>query len=78
MQENPRYDDVVGEVLSFLDGRIAWCEKRGIPRSRIAIDPGIGFGKTFDHNLQILAKPEAICQPWLYAPGGHLAEGLTW
>ncbi len=54
MQENPRYDDVVGEVLSFLDGRIAWCEKCGIPRSRIAIDPGIGFGKTFDHNLQIL------------------------
>ena len=54
MQENPLFDDVVGEVLSFLAGRIAWCEERGIPRSRIAIDPGIGFGKTFDHNLQIL------------------------
>jgi dihydropteroate synthase len=54
MQDNPRYDDVVGNVLSFLDRRIDWCESHGIPRSRIAIDPGIGFGKTFEHNLQIL------------------------
>ncbi len=54
MQVNPRYDDVVEEVLSFLAGRIAWCESRGISRSRIAVDPGIGFGKSFDHNMQIL------------------------
>ena len=54
MQVNPRYDDVASEVLSFLAGRIAWCEARGIPRSRIALDPGIGFGKTFEHNLELL------------------------
>ena len=51
---DPRYDDVVSEVLSFLGGRINWCESRGIARSRIAIDPGIGFGKTFEHNLELL------------------------
>jgi len=54
MQDDPRYDDVVSDVLRFLAGRIDWCESRGIPRSRIAIDPGIGFGKTFEHNLQLL------------------------
>jgi dihydropteroate synthase len=54
MQDDPRYDDVVSEVLNFLAGRIDWCESRGIPRSRIAIDPGIGFGKRFEHNLQLL------------------------
>ena len=54
MQDDPRYDDVVSDVLRFLAGRIDWCESRGIPRSRIAIDPGIGFGKTFEHNLELL------------------------
>jgi dihydropteroate synthase len=54
MQTDPRYDDVAGEVLSFLADRINWCERHGIPRSRIAIDPGIGFGKTFEHNLELL------------------------
>jgi dihydropteroate synthase len=54
MQKNPRYDDVVGEVHEFLAERIDWCEVRGIPRSRIAIDPGIGFGKDLDHNLRLL------------------------
>jgi dihydropteroate synthase len=58
MQRDPRYDDVVGEVLGFLAQRIDWCESRGIPRSRIAIDPGIGFGKTFEHNLQLLQNLE--------------------
>jgi dihydropteroate synthase len=54
MQDDPRYDDVVSEVYDFLAARIAWCASRGIPRERIAIDPGIGFGKTFEHNLQLL------------------------
>jgi dihydropteroate synthase len=54
MQDHPRYDDVVSDVLSFLADRIDWCESYGIPRSRIAIDPGIGFGKTYEHNLEIL------------------------
>jgi dihydropteroate synthase len=54
MQDDPRYDDVVAEVHDFLAARIEWCAKWGIPRERIAIDPGIGFGKTFEHNLQLL------------------------
>ncbi|SIO20451.1 dihydropteroate synthase [Singulisphaera sp. GP187] len=54
MQADPRYNDVVGEVLEFLERRIAWAEAIGIPRARIAIDPGIGFGKTVEHNLLIL------------------------
>jgi len=54
MQQSPRYDDVVAEVLEFLEERIEWCMSRGIPRSRIAVDPGIGFGKTHGHNLELL------------------------
>jgi dihydropteroate synthase len=54
MQQNPRYDDVVTEVLDFLAGRVAWAISQGIARSRIAVDPGIGFGKALEHNLQLL------------------------
>jgi dihydropteroate synthase len=58
MQDDPRYDDVVAEVYDFLARRIEWAESRGIPRSRIAIDPGIGFGKDFEHNLELLRNLE--------------------
>jgi dihydropteroate synthase len=54
MQEDPRYDDVVGEVTRFLAARIAACERAGIERRRIAVDPGFGFGKTVQHNLALL------------------------
>lgn len=54
MQFEPRYDDVVTDILDFLRERIAFAESRGIPRGRIIADPGIGFGKTLDHNLAIL------------------------
>jgi dihydropteroate synthase len=54
MQLEPRYDDVVSEVYDFLARRIAHAETIGVPRSRIAIDPGIGFGKTIEHNLELL------------------------
>jgi len=54
MQVDPRYNDVVTEIHDFLAYRAEWAESRGIPRERIAIDPGIGFGKTVEHNLQIL------------------------
>ena len=62
MQRDPRYDDVVSQVLRFLDDRLAWCESRGIPRTRIAIDPGIGFGKTLEHNLQLLRGLAPLCR----------------
>lgn len=54
MQTEPKYDDVVGEVLEFLLDRAKQAEQFGIPRERIFIDPGIGFGKTFEHNLLLL------------------------
>ena len=54
MQLDPRYDDVVIEVYEALARRIEAAEAIGIERARIAIDPGIGFGKTFDHNLALL------------------------
>jgi len=54
MQINPTYDDVVEEVRVHLLERISVCESAGIPGAEIAIDPGIGFGKTVDHNLSLL------------------------
>jgi dihydropteroate synthase len=58
MQDDPRYGDVVREVRDALARRIADVEPLGIPRVRIAIDPGIGFGKTFAHNLELLRNLE--------------------
>jgi dihydropteroate synthase len=54
MQEAPRYADVLGEVHAYLADRIAACRAAGIPRSRILVDPGIGFGKTVEHNLALI------------------------
>jgi len=54
MQAEPKYDDVVAEVLQFLLDRAKRAEQFGIPKERIFIDPGIGFGKTLEHNLLIL------------------------
>jgi dihydropteroate synthase len=56
MHLDPRYDDVVLEVYDYLEGRIAAAEAAGIPRANIAADPGIGFGKTMDHTLSLLAN----------------------
>jgi dihydropteroate synthase len=54
MQNNPQYGDVVAEVLAFLTDRVERAERAGIARERIAIDPGIGFGKTAEHNITLL------------------------
>lgn len=54
MQQNPHYDDVLAEVAAYLAERLDALEQAGIPRERIVIDPGIGFGKTAAHNLTIL------------------------
>ncbi len=56
MQAAPQYDDVVGEVHRFLAERIFAAEMAGIARRNIVVDPGFGFGKTRDHNLQLLAQ----------------------
>jgi dihydropteroate synthase len=54
MQVDPRYDDVVAEVRAFLAERIGTAERSGVTRERIVIDPGFGFGKSFEHNLALL------------------------
>lgn len=54
MQQNPRYDDVVLDVYDYLEARVAALSAMGIPRGRMVIDPGIGFGKTEAHNLALL------------------------
>ena len=54
MQHNPRYDDVVSEVRDFLATRIGAAVAAGVPRDRVCVDPGLGFGKTLEHNLALL------------------------
>jgi dihydropteroate synthase len=62
MQENPQYEDVVGEVLDFLVERAGSAEAAGVRRDRIAIDPGIGFGKKFQHNLDLLRNLDRLVE----------------
>lgn len=56
MQQSPHYEDVVAEVGAFLEQRVAACVEAGIPRQKILIDPGFGFGKSLAHNLKLLAN----------------------
>jgi len=61
MQAAPHYDDVVSDVLAFLEERVAFAVDSGIREDRICIDPGIGFGKTPDHNLELLRRLDELC-----------------
>ncbi len=56
MQKNPRYDDLIGEILAFLRDAVSRAVEAGVRREQILVDPGIGFGKTFDHNLQVIRR----------------------
>lgn len=60
MQQDPRYRDVVTEVRDFLAARVEDCERSGIPRDRLLVDPGFGFGKTLAHNLALLRALPAL------------------
>ena len=60
MQDAPAYDDVLLDVLDMLEGRIAAAEAAGIERARILVDPGLGFGKTVDHNLALVRGLAAL------------------
>lgn len=60
MQQDPRYEDVVAEVKSFLEQRLAFAVAEGVPEERVLLDPGIGFGKTVDHNLELLRRLDEI------------------
>ena len=56
MQDDPRYDDVVDDVRAFLAERIEFAVAAGVEEERIWVDPGIGFGKTLEHNLELLRR----------------------
>jgi dihydropteroate synthase len=60
MQDDPRYDDVVSDVKAFLEERMAFAVGEGVPEERIALDPGIGFGKTLEHNLELLRRLDEL------------------
>ncbi len=60
MQHDPRYDDVVSDVKAFLEERVAFAVGEGVAEQRIQVDPGIGFGKTLEHNLEILRRLDEI------------------
>ena len=61
MQQNPTYDDVVADVCRFLEERAAFAVAAGIAEERICVDPGFGFGKTVEHNFELLRRLEEVC-----------------
>jgi dihydropteroate synthase len=60
MQVDPRYDDVAGEVAAFLEERLAFAVAHGVREDCICLDPGIGFGKTVEHNLELLRRLDVL------------------
>ncbi|MBD8808528.1 MULTISPECIES: dihydropteroate synthase [Pseudomonas syringae group] len=72
MQDNPHYQDLIGEVSAFLADRMERCEAAGIPKDRIILDPGFGFAKTLEHNLSLFRHMEA-----LHALGRPLLVGVS-
>src|SRR3954468_19249433 len=60
MQDDPVYDDVVSDVKAFLEARLAFAVSEGVPEEKVWLDPGIGFGKTIDHNLELLRRLDEI------------------
>jgi dihydropteroate synthase len=62
MQREPRYDDVVSDVKAFLSERMAAAVAAGVPEERIQLDPGIGFGKTLEHNLELLRRLDELTE----------------
>jgi dihydropteroate synthase len=72
MQQDPRYGDVIADLLAFFEERMAYATRQGIPEENIILDPGIGFGKTLDHNLTILRR-----LPELTRLGRPLLVGLS-
>jgi dihydropteroate synthase len=60
MQTAPRYDDVASEVTAFLEERLASAVREGVAEDRICLDPGIGFGKTVEHNLELVRRLDVL------------------
>ncbi|SVC68100.1 uncharacterized protein METZ01_LOCUS320954 [marine metagenome] len=80
MQSNPVYKDLMGEIISFLEDKINLARSAGIKDHNIILDPGIGFGKTIDHNFTIIQKLDQISNrgfPVLIGPSRKSFIGLT-
>jgi dihydropteroate synthase len=60
MQDDPRYDDVTAEVATFLEDRMAFAIGQGIPEEQICLDPGIGFGKSVEHNVELVRRLDVL------------------
>ena len=60
MQHEPRYDDVASDVAAFLEERLAFAVSQGVAEERICLDPGIGFGKTVEHNLELVRRLDVL------------------
>ena len=60
MQDDPRYDDVASEVAAFLEDRLVFAVAQGVAEERICLDPGIGFGKTVEHNLELVRRLDVL------------------
>ena len=81
MQRAPRYQDLVGEIMAFLRERAEQAEVAGIPRDRIAIDPGLGFGKSYEDNYGIIRSLDALLSlgyPLLVGPSRKTFVGLDY
>jgi dihydropteroate synthase len=76
MQDNPRYDDVAAEILQYLVRRRDWLCQQGLTREKICLDPGIGFGKTHRHNLQLLAEIACFHEAGCAVLVGHSRKGF--
>jgi dihydropteroate synthase len=71
MQNRPTYRSLIGDIAEFFEDRLAALDKAGIPRDRVVLDPGLGFGKTVDHNLEIIRSLERFSRmgrPLLVGP----------
>lgn len=76
MQDNPTYDDVVDDIHRYLVARLQFCLDAGIDRHRVCLDPGIGFGKTHDHNLELLAATSRFSNLGCPILIGHSRKGF--
>ncbi len=76
MQDNPSYEDVVGEIIKYLIARRDFCLAAGIDVQRICLDPGIGFGKTHEHNLALLRNAARFQETGCPILIGHSRKGF--
>ncbi len=76
MQDNPQYGDVVGEIHHYLSRRLRWCLDHGIDQTRICLDPGIGFGKTHEHNMDLIRQMRRFTDLGCPLMIGHSRKGF--